>query len=124
MAAKQVIKWAIVAACISVGQLDLGCTTYNPCGPGSEPCGNGCMPAGNTCCAATDSNCPAGYTCGPGDTCLAGYVPDGCLANGEETCYNLDGTTDCAPLGAACCGNHHFCAAGTVCNSTGTGCIQ
>lgn len=100
-----------------------GCGPINPCGAGQQECSDGtCAPVGNVCCG-NGTSCPGGTVCGVNDTCVDPRV-NGCLASGEETCYNNDGTTDCAPVGAACCGNHRFCPAGTVCLNGGTSCGQ
>lgn len=99
-----------------------GCDAFTVCGPDQVDCGGGfCAPSGATCCSET-TYCNAGETCGPNNTCLSGSV-GGCLASGEQTCYNTDGSTDCAPLLATCCGDHTYCAYPyPVCD--GTRCLQ
>lgn len=118
------MKKTIVAVCVIVGITatgSMGCSAvFDPC-PGQVDCGGGnCAPAGSVCCSET-TYCNAGETCGPNNTCLNSSV-GGCLASGEETCVNNDGTEDCAPIGASCCGNHRYCPAGTVCVNGGTSC--
>jgi hypothetical protein len=111
---------ATFVACASIAIF--GCSAFfDPCA-GQVDCGGGnCAPAGSVCCSET-TYCASGEVCGPGNTCLGGGV-SGCLASGEQTCHNNDGTTDCAPLLATCCGNHTYCAYPyPVCS--GGGCVQ
>src|SRR5579859_2498359 len=107
------IALLIVSAC--------ACSSVSPypsCPAGSEPCGSGCMLAGNVCCGDAGS-CAPGLACGPGNTCVNPHPAnpcEGCLIQGKECCTNnTDGVVDCAPLGAACCGNHRYCPSGYVC---------
>lgn len=106
----------------------LACSGFNPCGAGQQECADGtCAPAGNACCG-NGTSCPSGYACGVGDTCLSPAVNrgvnacEGCVSSGQECCLNGDGTVDCAPIGATCCGNHRYCAPNTVCLNGGTSC--
>jgi hypothetical protein len=98
-----------------------GCDALvDPC-PGQAVCDNSCMPVGDVCCGYGNGDyCPSNDVC-VGNLC---YPAGGssCLSQGEETCANSDGTEDCAPIGADCCGNHKFCPAGTVCTNGGTSC--
>ena len=118
------MKKMIVGGCMMVCLVAMvGCdAVLDPC-PGQEVCDNGCMPTGSVCCGDS-TYCNANYTCGPNNSCLPDGVVGGssCLSLGEETCVNSDGTEDCAPILADCCGNHHYCAYPTVCINGGTAC--
>jgi hypothetical protein len=107
-----------------------GCgAAFNPCGVGEKQCSDGtCAPENNSCCGGGVSCPPNAPICGPG-VCYGvggggggGGGVSGCLASGEETCNNSDGVSDCAPLGSACCGNHHWCPLGHTCINGGNAC--
>lgn len=111
------IKKVIVGLSTMLVIASIGCSVWvDPC-PGQTACGNGCMPVGSVCCS-DGTYCDQGYVCGGNGYCYPAGV-SGCLAMGEETCTNYDGVNDCAPIGAACCHNHEYCPAGTVCCSSG-----
>jgi hypothetical protein len=104
---------ALVVGCVPV--VDSEC-------PGEVVCGNGCMPTGAVCCG--DGYCSGGLECGPAGACLtpAEQTAAGCLEMGQQPCANEDGTIDCAPLSATCCGDHRNCPAGTACLNGGASC--
>ena len=107
---------ALVGSCIA---LSSGCT-FDPC-PGQQICDDGtCTEYGRICCGGGMS-CPSGTVCDTDGLCSGNpvTVANGCLAMGQEVCDNTDGTQDCAPLGASCCGDHRYCPMGTTCLSTG-----
>ena len=113
-----------IISSLCIGLLLATNCNLSPCSPGQHECSDGtCAPEGNVCCG-NGTSCPGGTICGPGDTCLTPGSGGSCLSLGKETCQNTDGTEDCAPIGAACCGNHHFCPVGTVCINGGTSCGQ
>lgn len=111
----------LLAIGILIG-LVAACSSYNPdpC-PGAQQCGDGtCAPIGNVCCG-NGTSCPARTVCGPANTCVDARIA-ACLENGEEPCNNSDGTIDCAPIGATCCGNHRWCPYGHYCINNGNAC--
>lgn len=122
---KKIIVSVCAAAAMVVGLMNSACTV-NPCGAGEKECSDGtCAPEGNTCCGDGTSCPPNAPVCGPGVCYGAGGGGGGgssCLSLGEETCANSDGVDDCAPIGADCCGNHHWCPAGHFCINGGTAC--
>lgn len=116
-----VMAVAVVAVGVVIGA---GCGSVNPCGYGYYECADGtCAPSGYVCCGGGTS-CPGGTSCGPYGTCLGGGGSGltGCAANGEETCYNDNGTVaGCAPILAQCCSGANqgkYCL-NSVCCSTG-----
>jgi len=106
----------VTAACVLAV---VACSSSTPsCGPGQ------CLGTDNTCygpcsvgsCTTSPSgNCSqsnGGVYCCTADPC------SGCQTSNMECCPNRDGVYDCAPVGAACCGNHRWCPSGYVCGGT------
>jgi uncharacterized protein (TIGR03382 family) len=102
---------------------------FSCCPSGTTPCGGGCTPTGTVCCGT--SYCPAGQTCGPGNTCSTGgdgggnvtcsstqTLVDVTCDDGSETCGCSDPCSIGSDCQSGCCSNGH-CMLLCVCQQQG-----
>ena len=112
------ISAAVLGA--ALGWILGGCSSSS-CPTGQFDCGNVCVLEGYMCCS-NYSACPPNTECGGNGNCAVNASANAkkvCKWADEQTCSNDDGVTDCIPLGADCCHDHHFCVLGT-CAANGT----
>ena len=120
MLGKLIPVGAVAAAALFLSS-HTGCYGLGVCPSGQVECGDGCMPAGAVCCDSAGAYCAEGQVCTLDNMCVGGITSNpcaGCLSMGQECCQNSDGVVDCAPLGAACCGDHRYCPSGYVCGGS------